>query len=350
MTRRSRADRKRVLVTGGAGYIGSHTVWQLVDAGYEVTVLDNLYSGHRWAVHPQAEFIVGDAGDTDKVRALLRERGIISVVHFAGHIVVPESVRDPLKYYHNNTAVSRNLMEASVAEGVTEFVFSSSAAVYGIPAKVPADEETPTAPISPYGASKLMTEWMLRDLAVATVGSQRPFRYIALRYFNVAGARLDGRLGQATPDATHLIKTACLVACGLRSHIDIFGTDYDTPDGTCIRDYIHVEDLAAAHLLALRYLGDGKSAQILNCGYGRGSSVREVIEMVRRVSGQAVPVQEAGRRAGDPPLLTAAAERVRKVLGWVPQHQSLEVICRSAYEWERSFSKDGVVPEREGRR
>jgi UDP-glucose 4-epimerase len=350
MTRQNRGDRKRVLVTGGAGYIGSHTVWQLVDAGYEVTVLDNLYSGHRWAVHPQAEFIVGDAGDTDKVTALLRERGIISVVHFAGHIVVPESVRDPLKYYHNNTAVSRNLMAASVAEGVTEFVFSSSAAVYGIPEKVPADEAAPTAPISPYGTSKLMTEWMLRDLAAATAGSQRPFRYIALRYFNVAGARLDGRLGQATPEATHLIKTACLVACGLRPQIDIFGTDYETPDGTCIRDYIHVEDLAAAHLLALRYLGDGNPSQVLNCGYGKGSSVREVIEMVRRVSGQAIPVQETGRRAGDPPLLTAAAGRVQEVLGWTPRHQSLEVICRSAYEWERAFSKDGVVPDREGRR
>lgn len=337
MTEFGGSDGKSVLVTGGAGYIGSHTVWQLVEGGYQVVVLDNLYSGHRWAVHPGAEIVIGDAGDMALVRSLLRERGIRSVVHFAGHIVVPESVRDPLKYYHNNTAVSRNLMAASVAEGVTNFVFSSSAAVYGIPARVPADETAETRPISPYGASKLMTEWMLRDLAAATVSAERPFRYVALRYFNVAGARLDGRLGQATPEATHLIKTACLVACGLRSHIDLFGTDYGTPDGTCIRDYIHVEDLAAAHLLALQYLARGGVSQVLNCGYGKGSSVREVINMVQRVSARDIPVHEVARRAGDPPSLTAAAQRVRDVLGWTPRHQDLEVICRSAYEWERAF-------------
>ncbi|MHB1951262.1 MAG: UDP-glucose 4-epimerase GalE [Acidiferrobacteraceae bacterium] len=344
MTGRGGSDRKRVLVTGGAGYIGSHTVWQLVEGGYQVVVLDNLYSGHRWAVHPDADLVIGDAGDVPLVRGLLRDRGITSVVHFAGHIVVPESVRDPLKYYHNNTAVSRNLMAASIAEGVTAFVFSSSAAVYGIPEKVPADETTATAPISPYGTSKLMTEWMLRDLAAATIGTERPFRYIALRYFNVAGARLDGRLGQATPEATHLIKTACLAACGMRSHIDLFGTDYDTPDGTCIRDYIHVEDLADAHLLALKYLARGGASEVLNCGYGKGASVREVIQMVERISGHSIRVNETARRPGDPPLLTAEASRIRAVLAWAPKHQDLEVICRSAYQWERTL-QDGTQGE-----
>lgn len=329
---------KSVLITGGAGYIGSHTSWQLVEAGYRVVVLDNFYSGHRWAVPARAELIEGDAGDHDLVRHTLREKGIESVIHFAGHIVVPESVVDPLKYYRNNTCVSRNLIAACLAEGVRNFVFSSSAAVYGIPKRIPVAETAATLPISPYGTSKLVTEWMLRDVAASPeIVVANGFRYVALRYFNVAGARLDGALGQATEDATHLIKVACQAACGLRDYVPIYGTDYNTADGTCIRDYIHVEDLGAAHLVALDYLERGGISQTLNCGYGRGYSVRETLNMVKMVSATDFPVREELRRPGDVPMLISNPSRLQRLLGWHPRYADLKTICESAFLWEKSF-------------
>jgi UDP-glucose 4-epimerase len=330
-----------VLVTGGAGYIGSHTVRQLVDTGHDVVVLDNLSTGHRWAVSPRALLVQGDAGDKSAVAELLDRHGVRAVVHFAGSIVVPESVVDPLKYYRNNTCVSRNLIETCVERGVDRFIFSSTAAVYGIPDIQPVSETTPPRPINPYGTSKLMIEWMLRDTAAGFAARGEPgrFRYVALRYFNVAGASLDGTLGQATPEATHLIKVACEAACGLRKGVTVFGTDYPTVDGTCVRDYIHVEDLARAHLDALRYLEGGGSSEVLNCGYGRGFSVRQVLAAVERASGMALDFADGERRAGDPPALVAESARIRQVLGWQPRHDDLELICRTAYHWEKSLQR-----------
>ena len=327
---------RNVLVTGGAGYIGSHTCHRLVEAGFGVVVLDNLYSGHPWAVPPEAIFVRGDAGDAALVRELIGRHAIDAVVHFAGHIIVPESVKDPLKYYRNNVAVSRDLIEACIAEGVGQFVFSSSAAVYGIPGRSGAiGEDAAPDPINPYGRTKLMTEWMLEDAARAFAS----FRYVALRYFNVAGARLDGTLGQATRESTHLIKIASEAACGLRDRVSIFGTDYPTPDGTCVRDYIHVEDLAQAHIDALGYLRRDGASCVLNCGYGKGYSVREILKVVRQVSGVDFPVEEAPRRAGDPPSLVADARRIREVLGWRAHHDDIRVICESAIRWERSLQR-----------
>ena len=319
-----------VLVTGGAGYIGSHTTRQLLEAGYGVTVLDNLYSGHRWAVPAEAAFYEGDIADRELVERIIDGEGIEAVILFAGHIVVPESVSDPLKYYQNNVAGSLNLIQSCVEKGVERMIFSSSAAVYGMPEVIPISEEAATVPINPYGTTKLVTEWMLRDVAAA----EPAFRYVALRYFNVAGAHLGGELGQTTPEATHLIKVACEAACGARESITVFGSDYPTPDGTCIRDYIHVEDLARAHLDALAYLEQGGASDRLNCGYGRGYSVREVIAAVREASGVDFAVIEGGRRAGDPPELVADNRRIREVLGWAPRHDDLGLICRTAYEWE----------------
>lgn len=325
---------RNVLVTGGAGYIGSHTSHRLIEAGFGVVVLDNLYSGHAWAVPERATFVRGDAGDASLARELIRRHAIDAVVHFAGHIIVPESVKDPLKYYRNNVAVSRNLIEACIAEDVAQFVFSSSAAVYGVPPQSsPICEDAALAPINPYGRTKLMVEWMLEDAARAFPS----FRYVALRYFNVAGARLDGTLGQATPDSTHLIKIASEAACGLRDRVSIFGTDYPTPDGTCVRDYLHVEDLARAHIDALEYLRRDGASRVLNCGYGKGYSVREILKVAREVSGVDFPVEEAARRAGDPPSLVADARRIRDVLGWRPRHDDIRVICESAIRWERSL-------------
>jgi UDP-glucose 4-epimerase len=321
-----------ILVTGGAGYIGSHTAWQLVQSGRRVVVLDNFYSGHRWAIPAHATLVEGDAGDIELVRRVIRENDVGAVIHFAGHIVVPESVGDPLKYYRNNTCVSRNLIAACVAEGVGRFVFSSTAAVYGESAPAPVTEDVPTMPASPYGTSKLMTEWMLRDVA-----NSADFRYVALRYFNVAGARIDGAIGQATPAATHLIKVACEAACGLRDHVAIFGTDYDTADGTCIRDYIHVDDLAAVHLSALAYLERGGASQVLNCGYGSGYTVREVLNTVKKVSATDFAVHEQDRRVGDVPVVVSDPSRLKKLFAWKPRHADLETICRTAYEWERSY-------------
>jgi UDP-glucose 4-epimerase len=326
--------RGSILVTGGAGYIGSHTVLQLRARGEQVVVLDNLYSGFRQAV-PDTPLVVGSIGDRDVVLATLRDYKVDTVLHFAAHTVVPESVRDPLKYYGNNTCGTRNLLQCCAELGVKHFVFSSTAAVYGIPPGPYADEETTTSPINPYGASKLMSEWMLRDLAVAT-----PMRYVILRYFNVAGSDTTGRIGQSTRQATLLVKVACEVVVGKRPYLSIFGTDYPTPDGTGVRDYIHVEDLATAHLDALAYLREGGTSTVLNCGYGHGYSVREVIKSVERVSGAPLPVREEARREGDPPVLVARADRIRSTLGWKPRLDDLDTIVRTSLEWERKLQRN----------
>jgi len=321
--------RKPIMVTGGAGYIGSHVVRQLGAAGYPVIVLDNLSTGFRRSVL-HGELVEGNSGDRELVGALIREHGIEAVLHFAAHIVVPESVAEPLKYYGNNTCNTRNLLQACHDHGVKRFIFSSTAAVYGIPAGSSAGEDSPLAPINPYGLSKLMSEWMLRDLAAAG-----DLRYVALRYFNVAGADPEGRIGQSTPKATHLIKVACEHAVGKRDEVAIFGADYPTPDGSGVRDYIHVDDLAAAHILALNYLEQGGASQILNCGYGHGYSVREVLDSVQRVSGVKLNIREEPRRAGDPPALIAKADRIRGVLGWQPRHDDLDFIVKTALAWEK---------------
>ncbi|MDB5474144.1 MAG: galE [Devosia sp.] len=319
-----------VLVTGGAGYIGSHMVLNLTDAGETVVVLDNLTTGFDWAVDGRAVFEHGNAGDIPFVRALIERYDIGEIIHFAGSIVVPESVSDPLKYYANNTATSRNLIEAAVLGGVKNFIFSSTAAVYGMTGLDPVVETTPLSPMSPYGRSKLMTEMMLADVAAA-----HPLTFGVLRYFNVAGADPGKRSGQSTPFATHLIKVACQTALGQREKMDIFGTDYETPDGTCVRDYIHVTDLIAAHALLLRHLREGGESTTINCAYGQGYSVRQVVETVRKVSGVALRADEGPRRPGDPASVTATGEKARQVLGWVPQHDDLTEIVASAYAWER---------------
>jgi UDP-glucose 4-epimerase len=320
-----------ILVTGGAGYIGSHTVLQLRQRGHKVVVLDNLYTGFRQAVL-DTPLIVGNVGDRELVGQVLREHGIQTVMHFAAHTIVPESVSDPLKYYGNNTCATRSLLQSCVEGGVKHFVFSSTAAVYGIPEGDFADENTPTAPINAYGTSKLMSEWMLRDLGAASA-----LRYVVLRYFNVAGSDSSGRIGQSTRLATLLVKAAVEASIGKRSHLSIFGTDYPTTDGTGVRDYIHVEDLATAHLDALTYLQDGGASVTLNCGYGHGYSVREVIKSVERVGARPILVKEEPRRAGDPPILIAKADRVRSTLGWKPRLDDLDTIVRTALEWERKL-------------
>jgi UDP-glucose 4-epimerase len=322
-----------VLVTGGAGYIGSHMVFGLVDRGEKVVALDNLSTGNRGLVAESADFIEGDAGDRELVCRLVAEHAIDAIIHFAGSIVVPESVEQPLAYYANNTVVARNLIEAAVQSGVRNFIFSSTATVYAGSSDKPLSEDLPAGPISPYGRSKLMTEWMLEDSARAY-----DFRYVALRYFNVAGADPKGRTGQSSPRATHLIKRACQVALGRVPHLDVFGTDYPTPDGTGVRDYIHVSDLVAAHALALGYLRDGGAAGVMNCGYGRGSSVREVIAAMERVTGRTLPVKESPRRAGDPPWLIADSRLIRATLNWRPAHDDLDNIVRSALAWESKLN------------
>jgi UDP-glucose 4-epimerase len=323
---------KAILVTGGAGYIGSHVVRQLGAAGERVVALDDLSTGFRQAVLHGA-LVVGNTGDPDCLAKIFAKHDIDAVMHFAAHTIVPESVADPLKYYRNNTAASRTLLEWSLKAGVAHFVFSSTAAVYGIPPDGIASESSPTQPINPYGQSKLMTELMLRDVAAAS-----KLRHVTLRYFNVAGADPGGRIGQSTAAATLLTKVACETAVGKRPHVAIFGTDYETHDGTGVRDYIHVEDLADAHLKALAYLRAGGAATTLNCGYGHGYSVREVIAMVERVAGRKIKQIAAPRRAGDPPTLIAEAARIRNVLGWTPQLDDLEQICASALAWERKLA------------
>jgi UDP-glucose 4-epimerase len=319
-----------VLVTGGAGYIGSHMVLALTDAGHEVVVLDNLSTGFAWAIAPQAKLVEGDIGDEALVEKLVKQHGIDAVVHFAGSIVVPDSVADPLGYYLNNTVKSRALMAAVVKAGVKNFIFSSTAAVYGNPETQPVFETTKPAPISPYGTSKLMTELMLQDSHVAY-----GLNYVALRYFNVAGADPKGRSGQSTPRATHLIKVACQTALGQRPSMDVYGTDYPTPDGTCLRDYIHVSDLISAHMDALAHLRRGGASGIFNCGYGKGYSVLEVIKAVEKAFGGPVKHNMVPRRAGDPVAIVAGADRVREILGWKPQHNDLDFIVASALAWER---------------
>ncbi len=321
-----------ILVTGGAGYIGSHMVLALVDSGHNVVVLDDLSTGFEWMVHPSAHFVQGDCGDEALVTDIIGKYGIEAIAHFAGSIVVPDSVSDPLGYYLNNTVRSRSLISAAVANGVKRFLFSSTAAVYGNADDVPITETTALNPVSPYGTSKLMTELMLRDVAAAY-----PFNYVALRYFNVAGADPLGRSGQSSRRATHLIKVATQAALGERDHLEIYGTDYSTPDGTCLRDYIHVSDLADAHLLALKHLRDGGRSLSLNCGYGKGYSVLEVVDAVKRVSGTDFEAKLAPRRAGDPSVLIAGAAKVREVLGWVPKHDDLETIIAHALAWEKSL-------------
>jgi UDP-glucose 4-epimerase len=319
-----------VLVTGGAGYIGSHMVLALVDAGEEVVVLDNLSTGYARAVHPKAHFVRGDVADEALVSSLVAKHRIDAVIHFAARIVVPESVTDPLGYYLANTVKSRALLAAVTGAGVKHFVFSSTAAVYGNPAENPVGENARANPMSPYGTSKLMTEWMLRDSAAAY-----GLNYVTLRYFNVAGADPKGRSGQATANATHLIKVACETALGKRNRMEVFGTDYPTADGTCVRDYIHVTDLIAAHLDALKYLRAGGTSLTLNCGYGRGYSVLEVIDTMKRISGKDFPVFNVPRRPGDPAAIVARADKIRAELGWRPQFEDLSTIVTHALAWER---------------
>ncbi len=316
-----------VLVTGGAGYIGSHMVLELLNAGEDVVVLDNLSTGFRRAVPQEATLVVGDVGDQELVGSLIKRHGIDAIIHFAGSIVVPESVADPLGYYDNNTAKSRALIAAAVAGGVKNFIFSSTAAVYGNPEVTPVSEDAPLKPLSPYGTSKLMTELMLADVSRAY-----DFRYVALRYFNVAGADPKGRTGQSTPRATHLIKVACETALGKRSHMDVFGTDYATPDGTCIRDYIHVTDLVRAHMAALRYLRAGGQSDIFNCGYSAGYSVLQVIDAVKRVHGRDFKAIHAPRRPGDAEAIVASSAKIRAVLGWKPEFDDLDTIVGHALD------------------
>jgi UDP-glucose 4-epimerase len=324
-------SKKAILVTGGAGYIGSHVARQLGEAGERVIVLDNLGKGFREAI-TTGELVVGDVGNFDLVSRLIAEKEVGTVMHFAAYTIVPESVAQPLKYYGNNTCSTRSLLQACLDNKVEHFVFSSTAAVYGIPETGYAAEDTPTRPINAYGTSKLMTEWMLRDVAAAN-----PLRYVALRYFNVAGSDPSGRIGQATPGATLLTKVACEAMVGKRSHVSIFGTDYPTPDGTGVRDYLHVEDLASAHLCALRYLREGRPSSTFNVGYGHGYSVRELLAMVETVGDKRLVIREEARRAGDPAYLVARAERIRTELGWQPRYDDLRAIISSSLAWERKL-------------
>ena len=319
-----------ILVTGGAGYIGSHMVLELLDAGEKVVVLDDLSTGFSWAVPKGAEFIRGDAGDPALILRLIAEHGIEAIAHFAAKIVVPESVADPLGHYLGNTAKSRNLIEAAIGGGVRQIIFSSTAAVYGNPRENPVGEDAILDPVSPYGRSKLMTEWMLQD-----AGRAHGLRYVALRYFNVAGADPKGRSGQSTPRATHLIKAAVQTALGQRPFLEVYGTDYPTPDGSCLRDYIQVTDLARAHLVALDHLRRGGESLAVNCGYGRGFSVLEVVEVVKRVSSVDFEVKLSPRRLGDPAAIIAKADRIRAELGWAPQHENLDEIVAQALAWEK---------------
>lgn len=321
---------KRILVTGGAGYIGSHVVKALGEGGYEVLTYDNLSTGNRWAVL-HGDLVAADLSDREALRKVLQEFRPEAVMHFAASIVVPESMRDPLKYYRNNTVNALSLCEALQREGLGKLIFSSTAAVYGVPGTIPVREDAPMKPINPYGSSKMMTEYILKDLNFA----REDFRYVSLRYFNVAGADRDGRIGQAYKEATHLITRALKAATGEFERLQIFGTDYPTPDGTCIRDYIHVDDLAKAHILALEYLLGGGGSDVMNCGYGHGYSVRDVVDMAKKVTGVDFRAEETGRREGDPPALVADSSKLKAKLCWEPDYDDLEYIVRTAWEWEK---------------
>jgi UDP-glucose 4-epimerase len=326
-----------ILVTGGAGYIGSHVVRQLGEAGEKIVVIDNLGRGFRQAV-TAGELVVGDVGDFERVSRLLADHRVDTVMHFAAHTIVPESVAQPLKYYGNNTCATRSLLQACLENDVKYFVFSSTAAVYGMPELGYADEESPTRPINAYGTSKLMSEWMLRDVAAAS-----ELRYVALRYFNVAGCDPAGRIGQATQGATLLTKVACEAMVGKRPHVSVFGSDYPTPDGTGMRDYLHVEDLAAAHLNALEYLRSNGKSVTLNVGYGHGYSVREVLRMVETVGGKPLVIREEARRPGDPAYLVARADRIRTELGWQPRYDDLAAIVTHSLAWEKKLQREPWV-------
>jgi UDP-glucose 4-epimerase len=319
----------KIFVTGGAGYIGSHVVKALGESGHDLLVFDNLSTGHAWAVL-HGNLVVGDLADKAVLEKSLRDFSPDAVMHFAAHIQVEESVREPLKYYRNNTANTLNLLEAMREVGVGKFLFSSTAAVYGLPDRTRVNEDTPMSPINPYGVSKMMVEHILRDLAAASA-----FRYVSLRYFNAAGADEGGRLGQAYRTSTHLITRALKAAKGETAGLSIYGSDYETADGTCVRDYIHVDDLARAHVLALESLASGGPSRVYNCGYGRGHSVREIVEVVKKVTGVNFPVQLASRRPGDPPELVADSSRIKTELGWRPQHDDIEYIVRTAWDWEK---------------
>jgi len=321
-----------ILITGGAGYIGSHMVYAALESGRDVVVLDNLSTGVRALVAEGARFHQADISDQPCVRHLLQHYAVTSVIHFAGSVVVPESVEQPLTYYANNSSGSRNLIETCLQAGVRNFIFSSTAAVYGLPKRNPVTEEMPVSPINPYGRSKLMIEWMLEDAARA-----HDFRFVSLRYFNVAGADPKGRTGQSTPQATHLIKRACQVALGRSPHLDIFGTDFPTPDGTGVRDYIHVTDLVGAHALALDHLERGGKSCTLNCGYGHGFSVRQVIDVVSKVAGHKLRTREVPRRAGDPPEIVADSAKLKREFGWRVEHDDLQEIVTTAYAWEKKL-------------
>ena len=329
----SALTKKTALVTGGAGYIGSHVVKQLRARGESVVVLDNLSTGFRQAVG-DTPLVVGEVGARELIERLIDEYSIGSLMHFAASTIVPESVREPLRYYRNNTVNSCRLLEVCAGAGIPHVVFSSTAAVYGIPAGGIAREDSPLQPINPYGTSKLMTEWILRDLSAAS-----DLRYVALRYFNVAGSDMQGKIGQATRKATLLIKVACEAIVGKRPYLSLYGTDYPTPDGTCVRDYIHVDDLARAHLSALDYLRQGGESTVLNCGYGRGFTVRQVLESVERIAGKKLDIREESRRPGDPPRLVANAERVKEVLGWRAELDDLDTIVRSSLHWEEALAR-----------
>ena len=327
---------KNILVSGGAGYIGSHVAAQLVEAGYGVFVLDNLTTGHRWAVHKKATLIEGNVGDGVPVEELLKKNSIKSILHFAANIEVPESVENPLKYYRNNTGQTTALLQSCVNAGVENFIFSSTAAVYGIPKIFPLTEAMQPAPINPYGQSKLFSEMVIRDLTASPVYRDK-FRHVILRYFNVAGAKADGTIGQATPNATHLIKAACEATVGKREAVTVFGTDYSTPDGTGVRDYIHVDDLAKAHVLALKYLEGKGESDFFNVGYGHGFSVNQVLEAIQKVSGQKLNIKYGPRRLGDPDTVVADSSKIRNKLSWKPDHDDLEFICKTALDWEKKL-------------
>ncbi len=330
---------KIILITGGAGYIGSHTAYKLIENGHQVVILDNLSTGFRSVVPNQAVFVEGDVGDSQLVMELIKKYGIEDIVHFAAHLIVPESVAEPNRYYKNNVVASQSLINCALDNQVKNFIFSSTCAVYGMVETFPVNEQTVMQPISPYGRTKCVTEWSLEDIdtAIKFGHIKSDFSYVALRYFNVAGARPDGKLGQVTENTTHLVKVCAEAVLGIRDQVTIFGTDYDTADGTCIRDYIHVDDLAQAHLDALSYLRKGGESEVFNCGYGHGYSVREIIDVMKRVSSVDFKVVEGQRREGDPPAIAADNQKIKSKLGWSPVNDDIELICRTALDWEKGI-------------